>query len=194
MEKLIVASNNKNKIKEIKAILADYNIEVLSLEDINIDIDVEETGTTFKENAYIKAKTIFDLVKIPVIGDDSGLEVEALDNEPGIFSARYAGLHKSDSDNVDKLIKNMDGVENKKARFVCSMALVISEDEEYIVEDYLYGEIIGERRGENGFGYDPIFYLKDLDKTNAQLSADHKNSISHRAKALKQIEKIVRER
>ncbi|MDF9867411.1 XTP/dITP diphosphohydrolase [Bacilli bacterium PM5-3] len=193
MNKLIVASNNLNKIKEIKKILEPLNIDVLSLSDVNIDIDVEETGSTFKENAYIKAKEIYDLIKLPVLSDDSGLEVISLNNEPGIYSARYAGEHKNDEDNIDKLLENVKGVNNRDARFVCAMTLIIDNDTEYIVEGYLDGEIIDERKGNNGFGYDPIFYLKDLDMTLAEIDAKKKNEISHRSNALKQIYDIIKE-
>ncbi|MDH6603023.1 XTP/dITP diphosphohydrolase [Bacilli bacterium PM5-9] len=193
MNKLIVASNNLNKIKEIKKILEPLNIDVSSLSDVNIDIDVEETGSTFKENAYIKAKEIYDLIKLPVLSDDSGLEVISLNNEPGIYSARYAGEHKNDEDNIDKLLENVKGVNNRDARFVCAMALIIDNDTEYIVEGYLDGEIIDERKGNNGFGYDPIFYLKDLDMTLAEIDAKKKNEISHRSNALKQIYDIIKE-
>jgi len=194
MNKLIVASNNNGKIKEIKAMLAPLNIEVLSLEDAGIDIDVEETGITFKENAYIKAKEIYDLIKIPVLSDDSGLEVEALDNEPGVYSARYAGPQKNDEDNIDKLLENIKDKENRKGRFICAMVLIIDDNTEYIVEDYLEGKIINERRGNNGFGYDPVFYVEELGKTTAQLGPETKNKISHRAKALNQVVNIIKER
>ena len=193
MNKLIVASNNKNKIKEIKAILKPFTIEVLSLADVNIDIDVEETGATFKENAYLKAKEIYDLIKTPVLSDDSGLEVVALNNEPGIYSARYAGAQKNDEANIDKLLLNIKDKTNRQARFVCAMALIIDDEHEYIVERYLDGEIVAERRGTNGFGYDPIFFVKELNMTLAQVESEQKNLISHRSKALREIYKIVEE-
>ncbi|MDL2211585.1 XTP/dITP diphosphatase [Erysipelotrichaceae bacterium OttesenSCG-928-M19] len=193
MNKLIVASNNKHKIIEIKEMLVDFDIEILSLEEANINLDVEETGTSFKENALLKAKAIYQIVQIPVLSDDSGLEVEALANEPGIYSARYAGLDKDDKANNEKLLTKMKNQKHRSARYVCAMALVIDNKTIHCVEDYLYGEIIDEYRGTNGFGYDPLFYLKDLDKTLAQISLEEKNRLSHRYKALKKIYNIIKE-
>lgn len=194
MKKLIVASNNANKIKEIKEMLLDLDIEVLSLIDSGINIDVEETADTFKDNAYLKAKEIFDLVHIPVLSDDSGLEVMSLNNDPGIYSARYAGPQKCDEDNINLLLQNIKDHENRKARFVCAMVLIISDSEEYVTEGYLNGEIIDDKRGIYGFGYDPIFYLPQYKKTLAQLDSDEKNKISHRANALHDIVKYLKER
>jgi len=192
-EKLVVASNNQKKIKEMKAILEPMGVQVFSLKDLNIDVDPEETGTSFIENAFIKANEIYDLVQVPVIADDSGLEVHALDNAPGIYSARYAGEHKNDDDNMDKLLENMKDKEDKRAWFVCAIALVIDSRKKYAVEECLAGEIVDQRQGDNGFGYDPIFYLPEYGKTTAQLDPDFKNQISHRAKALHKIEAIIKE-
>ena len=194
MKKLIIASNNNGKIKEIKDLLAHLDIEVLSLADANIDIDVEETGVTFKENAYIKAKEIYDLVKIPVLSDDSGLEVAGLNNEPGIYSARYAGPEKDNEKNIDLLIKNVSNLEDRSARFVTAMALIISDEEEHVVESYLEGEIITERRGTNGFGYNPIFYVPEYKRTLGEIEDELRNKITHRSKALRLILKYIEER
>lgn len=192
LEKLIIASNNKKKIEELKDIMKEYNIEILSLKDINIDIDVEEIGHTFKENALIKALEINKITNLPVISDDSGLEVVSLNNEPGIYSARYAGLQKNDEDNIDLLLENIKGKVNRQAQYVCAIALVIDQDNYYIEEGYLKGEIINVRKGSNGFGYDPIFYLPEYKQTTAQISSELKNKISHRAIALKKISKVIR--
>lgn len=192
IRKIIVASNNKKKIGEIKNILKDLNIEILSLKDIELDIDVEETGKTFKDNALIKALEINRITNTPVLSDDSGLEVFALDKKPGVYSARYAGLDKNDEDNNDLLLKNLKGVQDRSAQYVCAIALVINQSEYYIEEGFLKGEIINERKGYNGFGYDPIFYLKEYNQTTAEISPELKNKISHRAKALEKIVKVLR--
>ncbi|WP_423364612.1 XTP/dITP diphosphatase [Mycoplasma sp. P36-A1] len=193
MKEIIVASNNQKKIKEIKEILLKYDIKVLSLKDVNIDIDIEENGSTFIENAMIKAQAIYDITLMPVIADDSGLQVEALNNEPGIYSARYAGEQKNDEDNMNKLLDNLKNVTNRKARFVAAIAFVINDKLKYTVEGYLDGEIIDNKIGDYGFGYDPIFYIPSLKKTSAQLLPEEKNKISHRAKALEKIELIIKE-
>ncbi|MDR3214827.1 MAG: XTP/dITP diphosphatase [Bacilli bacterium] len=193
MNKLVVASNNLHKIKEIKAMLAAFNIEVLSLKDLNIDIDVEETGTSFMDNAFLKAQAIYDIIKIPVLSDDSGLEVNSLNNDPGIYSARYAGEQHNDEDNLNKLLLNLKNVNNRNARYVCAMVLMMDHDTKFEVEGYLYGKIIDKRKGQNGFGYDPIFYLDNLKKTVAELSDEEKNNISHRYNALIQIVDIIKD-
>ena len=187
IKKIIVASNNKKKIDEIKNILKDLNIEILSLKDIELDIDVEETGKTFKDNALIKALEINRITNTPVLSDDSGLEVFALDKKPGVYSARYAGLDKNDEDNNDLLLKNLKGVQDRSAQYVCAIALVINQSEYYIEEGFLKGEIINERKGYNGFGYDPIFLSDELGKTFAESSDEEKNSNSHRGRALKNL-------
>lgn len=193
IEELVIASNNQKKIKEIKAILKDYQIKVYSLEDLNIDIDVEENQDTFIGNAYKKAKEIYDLVKKPVLSDDSGLEIASLNNEPGIYSARYAGLDKNDEDNIDKVLFKMKDIKERQARFVCAMALIIDLEHQYQVEEYLQGEILSKREGSNGFGYDPIFYAYEVNESLGNVSAELKNKISHRAKALNKISNIIGE-
>lgn len=197
--KLIVASNNQHKIKEIKEIISDLNIEVYSLKECNIDIDVVEDGKTFKENAYKKAKEIKDYLlesgesRFIVMSDDSGLEVEYLNNEPGVFSARYAGEHGNDKKNNEKLLKNLEEVkeENRKAEFVCSIALISWEGKELFVEGRCQGVIAHQEEGNEGFGYDPIFYIPKLNKTFAQLSSEEKNAISHRGLALKDLKNNI---
>ncbi len=189
MKKILIATQNKGKIEEFKSIFKELNIEVISLSDIDDTIDIIEDGTTFEENALIKATYLNKLLNIPVISDDSGLEVEALDNKPGIYSARYAGEQKSDIDNNYKLLEELKEHTNKNAKFVCVIAYV-SNSITKTFRGELKGEIINEFRGENGFGYDPIFYIKELDKTLAQLDRSTKNTISHRKLA---IEKFIKE-
>lgn len=193
MKEIIVASTNQGKIKEIKAMLDEINIEVKSLKDVlNEDIDIEENGKTFKENALIKAQTICDRVHKPVLADDSGLEVDALDGQPGIYSARFMG-HDTSYDIKNQYIINTVKGKERGARFVCAMALCIPDEEPILIEEYFNGEINDHIEGENGFGYDPIFYVPELKKTSAQLSLEEKNQYSHRAKALKKLYSILKE-
>lgn len=195
MKKIIVASNNEHKVKEIKEILKDLNVEIVSLKEAGIFIDVEEDGKTFEENAYKKAKEIGDYLlangksNFIVMADDSGIEVEYLNGEPGVYSARYAGEHGNSEKNNEKLLYNLDGVEKEKrgASFVCSIVLITDKLEEIKVEGRTYGEITESYSGSSGFGYDPIFFVKDFNKTFAQMTSDEKNSISHRGRALNNV-------
>ena len=190
MKEIIVASTNQGKIKEIKAMLKDIDIEVLSMKDVlEQELEIEETGTTFKENALIKAQTI---VNKPVLADDSGLEVDALDKQPGIYSARFLGADTSYN------IKNqyiIDALKDKErtARFVCAMALVIPGQEPILIEETMEGLINDKIEGANGFGYDPIFYFPPCQMTSAMMSMEEKNKYSHRAKALKKLYTILKE-
>ena len=187
MKEIIVASTNQGKIKEIKAMLKDIDIEVLSMKDVlEQELEIEETGTTFKENALIKAQTIANIVNKPVLADDSGLEVDALDKQPGIYSARFLGADTSYN------IKNqyiIDALKDKErtARFVCAMALVIPGQEPILIEETMEGLINDKIEGANGFGYDPIFYFPPCQMTSAMMSMEEKNKYSHRAKALKKL-------
>ncbi len=190
---LIIASNNKNKIIEIEDILSDLDIKFLSLHDINFTSEIEENGSTFEENAYIKAKTIYDLYHKPVLADDSGLCCNGLNGEPGVYSHRYAGNDCNDFNNNQKLIKNIKNVDDKSASFICSICFINSNGESFTVKGSVNGEIILTPRGNNGFGYDPYFYLPTLGQTMAELSKEEKNKISHRKNALKKIEEIIRE-
>ncbi len=185
--KIVVASNNKNKIKEFKKIFEDTNFELVSLNEIGYMNDIDEYGVTFEENALIKARTIALELDVIAIADDSGLEVEALNKEPGVYSARYAGLHKSDEDNNKKLIHNMKGITNRKARYVCAICLCKPNGEYIITEDYCDGYIIDEPKGNGGFGYDPYFLVPEFNKTMAEITLEEKNTISHRAKALEKL-------
>lgn len=193
MKEIIVASTNQGKIKEIKAMLKDIDIEVLSMKDVlEQELEIEETGTTFKENALIKAQTIANIVNKPVLADDSGLEVDALDKQPGIYSARFLGADASYN------IKNqyiIDALKDKErtARFVCALALVIPGQEPILIEETMEGLINDKIEGANGFGYDPIFYFPPCQMTSAMMSMEEKNKYSHRAKALKKLYTILKE-
>ncbi len=201
MKKLVVASNNEGKIKEIKRILSDINIEVVSLKDIGLDIDVEEDGLTFEDNARKKCTEIYkELIKrgennFIVMSDDSGLEVEYLNGEPGVFSARYAGEHGNDKKNNEKLLLNLKGVtyKNRKARFVCQLAIINYMNEYKSIRGTVEGYILENEKGSEGFGYDPIFFYEPLNKSFAELTVEEKNKISHRGLALKKFREIIEE-
>ena len=187
--KIVLASRNKKKIGELRAILSEYidGIEILSLDDVGIYGEIEENGETFDANALIKAGVAAQSGYIGV-GDDSGLCVDALDGAPGVYSARYAGEHGDDEANNDLLLKNLEDKEERSARFVCCIACVFPEKYGYepiVVRGYVEGEILKERHGEGGFGYDPIFYIKQFGKTLAEISPEEKNTVSHRANAIK---------
>lgn len=188
---LIVASNNKNKIKEIKEIFKDLDYDILSLKDINFNQDIEESGTTFEENSLIKAQTIYKLYHKAVIADDSGLMVRALNGEPGVYSHRYAGLEENDEANNLKLINNLKGISDRACKYVCVITYINSQGEVIQARGEVLGSIIDTRRGDNGFGYDPYFYIASLDKTMAELSLNEKNEISHRSKALNKLKELI---
>lgn len=194
MKEIVVASTNEGKIREIKAMLNEIGIEVKSLNDVfDEEVDIEENGKTFKENALIKAQTICDLIHKPTLADDSGLEVDAMDGAPGVYSARFMG-HDTSYDVKNQYI--IDAVKGKErgARFVCAMALCIPGEEPILIEEYFNGEIYDHIEGSNGFGYDPIFYVPELKKTSASLTLEEKNQYSHRAKALKKLYEILKEK
>jgi XTP/dITP diphosphohydrolase len=201
MKKLIIASNNEGKIKEIKRVLVNLPVEVLSLRDMGLDIDVEEDGLTFEDNAKKKSVEIYkELIKrnesnFIVMSDDSGLEVDYLNGEPGVFSARYAGEHGNDEKNNEKLLLNLSGVnnDNRKARFVCQLALINDRNEYRTVRGTVDGYILEEKKGEGGFGYDPLFLYKPLNKTFGELTMEEKNEISHRGVALQEVKGIIKE-
>ena len=189
--KLIIASNNKHKIIEIKQILGKYFDTILSLNEAGIDHETIEDGNTFLENANKKATEIAEISGCFSIADDSGLCVDALGGEPGIYSARYCGHHGDDEANNDLLIKNLTNEPNKAAHYTCAIVLAAPNGTTFSAEDYMHGEIILERQGDNGFGYDPIFFLHEYNKTVAEISAEEKNKISHRAKALLKLLSIL---
>ncbi|MFL0246492.1 XTP/dITP diphosphatase [Candidatus Clostridium stratigraminis] len=195
MKKLIIASNNAHKVKEIKAILEEFPIEVISLREAEIDIDVVEDGSTFMENALKKAREIFAIGKdAMVLSDDSGLMVDALNGAPGVFSARFAGEHGNDKKNNEKLLKLLDGkpIEERKAHFVSAIVLIISEDKIIKVQGEVEGYIKEAPSGNSGFGYDPLFYYPKFNKTFGELTEDEKNSISHRARALEKLKEELK--
>ncbi|MCA1031958.1 XTP/dITP diphosphatase [Bacillus timonensis] len=186
MKEILIATKNSGKVKDFEQLFSPYGYQVKSLYDFPDIPDVEETGTTFRENAQLKAETISKALNQIVIADDSGLEVDALDERPGVFSARYAGVEKNDKANLEKVLEELKEIplDKRTARFRCALALVIPNEKTILVEGMCEGKIIDRPIGENGFGYDPIFYLERLGKTMAQLTKEEKNKISHRANAL----------
>ncbi len=189
--KLIIASNNAHKITEIKAILGKFFGEILSLREAGINHETVEDGTTFFENAYKKAREIAELSGCFSLADDSGICAVALGGAPGIHSARFCGHHGDDEANNQKLLSMLRDKEDKRAYYVCSIALVSPDGRVYKAEDYMHGEITENRAGEGGFGYDPYFYLPELGCTAAELTAEQKNAISHRGNALRKLMKIL---
>ncbi|WP_416151410.1 XTP/dITP diphosphatase [Salipaludibacillus sp. HK11] len=187
MEKeIFIASKNKGKISEFESFFKSKGLSVKSLLDLPEEVDVLEDGNTFEENAIKKAETIGKKIGKPVLADDSGLEVDALNGEPGIFSARYAGIEKSDDANNEKLLNELTGIERERrtARFVCSLAIYFPTGEVKTVRGTCEGMIAETLQGEHGFGYDPLFYLPDVGMSMAQLEQEEKNRRSHRANAL----------
>ena len=194
MKTIVLASNNKNKIKEFREIFSDYNI--LSLNDIGFNDEIEETGKTFLENALIKAKTIHLFLKdknldYDVVSDDSGLCVEALNGAPGVYSARYAGGHGNDDENIKKLLKELEDKDNRKAYFICFIVLYKSNGIYYDVEGKTYGTITNEKIGDDSFGYDPVFLSDDLGKTFGEASSEEKNKVSHRGRAIDELKLLL---
>jgi len=187
MKKIILATSNLGKVRELNSMLeGQYN--VVSQIDMKVE-EVPETGASFIENALIKARNASSQSQLPALADDSGLVVDALNGEPGIYSARYAGENATDEDNIVKLLSRMDNEDDRGASFWCAMVFVrhASDPEPIIVEKSWEGQILRELKGKNGFGYDPIFYLPELNCTSAQLSAEEKNRKSHRGQALQEI-------
>ena len=183
--KLILASNNAHKLSEMKAILAPYFDEIVSMGEAGIEHETVEDGTTFMENAVKKARELAEISGCCAIADDSGLCVDALGGAPGVYSARFSGVHGDDAANRRVLLEKLDGVKNRAAHFTCAIALAWPDGRVLTAEDYLYGEIAYDERGTNGFGYDPLFLLKELGLRTAEISPEEKNSISHRGKALR---------
>ena len=199
IDKIVFATGNAGKMKEINMILADLGLPVVSMKEAQIDIDIEENGTTFEENAMIKASTIAQELKrrnefALVLADDSGLEVDYLNKEPGIYSARYMGEDTSYTIKNTNIISRLEGVEDEKrtARFACAIALVFPDGSAFTTRGTIEGRIGYEEKGENGFGYDPIFYLPEYQCYSAELDPEEKNKISHRGKALEQAKDIIR--
>ena len=193
---MIFATGNMGKMKEIKAILGDIGEEILSMKEAGIDMDIVEDGSTFEENAIIKAKAVMERTGKLALADDSGLEIDALNKEPGIYSARYMGEDTPYEIKNSNLIERMKGVKGKdrSARFVCVIAAAFPDGEIITTRGTIEGVIAEEPAGENGFGYDPIVYVPEYGMTTGQMDADAKNAISHRGKALTAMKKILEER
>lgn len=194
MKRIVLATKNKGKIKEMRELLAPMNIEVLSLADFSPVDDAEENGATFAENAMLKARYYFAHTGTPCLADDSGLEVDALGGRPGVYSARYSGEDATDAANNAKVLREMEGIEKDKrtARFRCAMALV-GEGIELTTDGTCEGTLLTEERGQGGFGYDPIFYVPKFDRTLAEMSSEEKNSISHRGAAVRKMADLIAE-
>lgn len=182
--KVIAATKNKGKIREMEEILSPLGIEIVPQTEMGIVLDVEETGDTFEKNALIKARAVRMVSDYPVLADDSGLCVEALNGAPGVWSARYAGDNATDEDKINKLLSEIGDNENRDARFVTSVAFITADDREITADGSVMGYITKEPSGNNGFGYDPIFFSTELGKTFADSTDDEKNSVSHRSRAL----------
>lgn len=186
MNDIVIASSNKGKINDFKVIFSEYN--VIGINELIDDFDVEETGTTFEENARLKSEAAAKALHKTVIADDSGLEVNALDGAPGVYSARFAGEDKDDHANTDKVLSLLEEQTDRSARFVCVISMTTADGETHTFKGTVNGEITLARIGENGFGYDPIFYVPEKNKTMAQLSAEEKAQISHRRRAIDQLQ------
>lgn len=200
MKRVIFATGNENKMREVREILAELPVEILSMKEAGISSDPDENGETFEENALIKAKAVAavltdQLKDSVVLADDSGLEVDAMDKMPGVQSARWMGHDTSYRIKNAKIIENLEGVpvEKRTARFVDAIAAVLPDGRDLVVRGVIEGKIGYEEKGENGFGYDPIFMLPDMSRSTAELSPEEKNEISHRGKALRQIAEKLRE-
>lgn len=187
IERIVFATGNEGKLKEIREILADFEIEVISMKEAGIQEEIPEDGKTFSENSLIKSRFVCRKTGLPALADDSGLEIDFLGGEPGVYSARYLGrdtdYFTKNSIILDKLKEAPFG--ERGARFVCAISLVLPDKREYVTEGIMEGEIAHEIKGEHGFGYDPIFYLPEYRKTSAEISPEEKNKISHRGKALR---------
>ncbi|WP_442595316.1 XTP/dITP diphosphatase [Neobacillus sp. D3-1R] len=190
MMEIVIATKNKGKAKEFERLFSKHGFAVKTLLDFPEIEDIDETGKTFEENAKLKAEAVSGKLDRVVIADDSGLMVDALDGQPGIYSARYAGLDKNDDANMDEVLAQLQNVpeEKRTARFYCALAVAIPGKQTYTVFGTCEGRILTERRGSNGFGYDPIFYVLEKGLAMAELSSEEKNAISHRAKALQKLE------
>lgn len=185
--KLVIASNNKGKIREIKAIVGGFFDEINSLKELGIDIEIEETGITFVDNALIKAETVAKMTNCCALADDSGLCVGALNGAPGVFSARYAGEGHDDDANNALLLKKLTGKTDRSAYFESAIALVYPNGRTVVAQGKTYGKILDAPKGSNGFGYDPLFYSDDLGKSFGVASDEEKNQVSHRARALNEL-------
>ena len=195
-KKIVFATGNTGKMREIREILADLDLEVVSMKEIGFNMPIEENGTTFEENALIKARAVAGQCGEIVLADDSGLEVDYLNGDPGIYSARYMGEETPYSIKNAAIIERLAGVPDEKrtARFVCAIAAVFPDGQELVTLGEIQGRIDYEEKGNNGFGYDPIFYVPQFGRTTAELSDEEKNSVSHRGKALRKMKEELRKR
>ena len=191
---IILATNNKSKVKEISEMMSGSDIIFVSLADAGINVEVEETGTTFEENALLKAREICKLSGKPTISDDSGLEIDALDGAPGIYSSRFMGEDTSYDIKNNALTEKLENVADpdRTARFRCCMALVLPDGREFVTEGAMEGIIAREPKGINGFGYDPILFIPEYNRTSAELSSEEKNNISHRGEALRKMIEVIK--
>lgn len=196
MTKIVFATGNKDKMREIREIMQDMNVEVISMKDAGIMVDIVEDGKTFEENALIKARAVAAYTDAIVLADDSGLEIDYLNKEPGVYSARYLGEDTSYTIKNRALLDRLEGVEKEKrtARFVCAIAAVLPDKTELVTRQTMEGYIGDEPEGENGFGYDPIFYLDEFGCSSAAISREQKNAISHRGKGLRAMKELLRAR
>ncbi|MBK69756.1 MAG: non-canonical purine NTP pyrophosphatase [Legionellales bacterium] len=195
-KKIVLATNNLNKVREINELFQESIYKIIPQSEFKVT-EVEETGKTFTENALIKARNAAKYTDLPVIADDSGIEVDALDGRPGIFSARYSGIGATDKDNLTKLIKDIKHIDRKncQAKFICAMVYIAYENDPnpIIVEGIWKGYVITKPRGVNGFGYDPIFYVPEYECTSAELDRKKKNQLSHRGQAIRKLTKKLNE-
>lgn len=195
MRRIVFATGNEGKLREIKNIMADLPVEVVSMKEAGIEAEIEETGATFEENAKIKAQAVAAYTDDIVLADDSGLEIDYLNKEPGVYSARYLGENTSYEIKNQTILDRLAGVQKEKrtARFVCAIAAVLPSKETLVTRETIEGYIGEKPAGENGFGYDPIFYVEEYQCSTAELSDEQKNAISHRGKALRAMKKLLRE-
>lgn len=198
MRQIIFATGNTGKMREIRSILDDLRVPVLSMKEAGIQVDIEENGTSFEENALIKARAVTaekEARDSVILADDSGLEIDALNGEPGIYSARYLGEDTPYDVKNRELISRLDGVpeDRRTARFVCAIAAVLADGREFTVRGVIEGRIGYEQKGQGGFGYDPIFYVPEYGKTTAEMSPEEKNLISHRGKALMLMKEVLKD-
>ncbi len=189
MKKIVFASRNEGKIKEVKSILKGY--EILSLKDVGFNDEIEETGATFAENSYIKAKAVFDFCRLPSLADDSGLCVKALNGAPGVYSARYAGEPSSDERNKKLLLENMKDVTERDAAFFTAITFIDENGKVFQTSGKTEGYVLYEETGSNGFGYDSLFFSNDLKKSFGLATEEEKDAVSHRARALKKLSEII---
>ncbi len=195
-DKIIFATSNQGKMDEIRMIMKDCNLPIVSLKEAGIEADIDENGETFEENALIKARTIMKMTGCLTLADDSGLEVDYINKEPGVYSARYLGYDTPYSEKNQSIIDRLKDAkgEERSARFVCAIAACFPNGEEIVTRGTIEGRIGYEEVGDNGFGYDPIMYVPELDKTTAQLDTEYKNKISHRGKALRKMWEEIKEK